>query len=72
MGRLEGYQKALLVHQGLHSAAKKAMADMRKSYRFTWWARPTYWKASNTEINQFRKIIVARTKIATALKESGK
>lgn len=48
------------------------MADMRKRHRFTWWIRPTYWKASDTEINQFRKIIVARTKIATVLKESGK
>jgi hypothetical protein len=72
MGRLEGYQKALLVHEGLHQAAKKAMVDMRKCHKFSWWARPAYWKASNTEINQFRKTVVARTKIATTLKESGK
>lgn len=72
MGQIDSYQRALLIHQGVHSAARKAMADMRKRHRFTWWIRPTYWKASDTEINQFRKIIVARTKIATVLKESGK
>lgn len=69
MSRVESYQKALAIHEGLREQALKICAQIKHDHKLTWWCRPSFWKADSLAINQFKKVLTARTKLVTAIKE---
>lgn len=70
MSRVGSLGNALAVHTTLYNQAVSLSEQFKAKHKLTWWIRPAFWKLDNYRINQYRKILTARTKLATAMKES--
>lgn len=69
MGRLNSLGNALAVHTTLYNQAVTESKQFKAKHKLTWWARPGFWRLDNLRINQHRKMLTARIKLATAQKE---
>lgn len=69
MSRVGSLGNALAVHTVLYNQAVALSEEFKNKHRLTWWIRPGFWKLDNYRINQHRKVLTARIKLATAEKE---